>query len=82
MLGAGAPAKLSVDGAPIVRLWPGNRVEFYVSNGDHIFSVRPDPQLMGALTENSFSFTPGRTYHFRISISESSFRIQPSTQLE
>ncbi len=82
MLGAGAPAKLAVDGAPVARLWSGNRVDFYVTSGEHIFSVRPDPQMMGALTENSFSFTPGRTYHFRISISESSFRIQPSTQLE
>jgi len=82
MLGAGAPAKLLVDGAPVARLWFGERVEFYVTGGDHIFGVKPDPQLMGALTENSFSFTAGRTYHFRISISESSFRIQPSSQLE
>ena len=82
MLGAGAPAKLSVDGAPVARLWPANRVEFYLSGGAHILGVSPDPQLTGALTENSFSFTPGRTFYFRISISESSLRIQPSTQLE
>jgi hypothetical protein len=82
VLGAGAPARLSVDGAPVARLWPGKRVEFYLSRGDHIFAVSPDPQLTGALTENSFSFTPGRTYYFRISITESSLRIQPSTQLE
>jgi hypothetical protein len=82
MLGAGAPARLSVDGAPVARLWPGKRVEFYVSSGDHILGVSPDPQLTGALTENSFSFTPGRAYYFRISITESSLRIQPSTQLE
>jgi hypothetical protein len=60
----------------------GNRVEFYLTSGDHILGVSPDPQLTGALTENSFSFTPGRTYYFRISITESSFRIQPSTQLQ
>lgn len=82
VLGAGAPARLSVDGAPVARLWPGKRVEFYLSSGDHILGVSPDPQLTGALTENSFSFTPGRTYYFRISITESSLRIQPSTQLE
>jgi hypothetical protein len=82
MLGAGAPARLSVDGAPVARLWPGKRVEFYVASGEHILGVSPDPQLTGALTENSFSFTPGRTYYFRISITESSLRIQPSTQLE
>ena len=82
VLGAGAPARLSVDGAPVARLWPGKRVAFYLSGGDHILAVSPDPQLTGALTENSFSFTPGRTYYFRISISESSLRIQPSTQLE
>ena len=82
VLGAGAPARLSVDGAPVARLWPGKRVEFYLRSGDHILGVSPDPQLTGALTENSFSFTPGRTYYFRISITESSLRIQPSTQLE
>jgi hypothetical protein len=62
VLGAGAPARLSVDGAPVVRLWLGKRVEFFLSSGDHILGVSPDPQLTGALTENSFSFTPGRTY--------------------
>jgi hypothetical protein len=82
VLGAGAPARLSVDGSPVARLWPGKRVEFYVGSGNHILGVSPDPQLTGALTENSFSFTPGRTYYFRISITESSLRIQPSTQLE
>ncbi len=54
VLGAGAPARLSVDGAPVARLWPGKRVEFYLSAGDHILGVSPDPQLTGALTENSF----------------------------
>src|SRR5437763_14753853 len=42
MLGAGAPARLSVDGAPVARLWSGERVQFYLSSGDHIFSVRPE----------------------------------------
>jgi hypothetical protein len=82
LLGAAGPVRLSVGGAPVARLWPGNRVEFYLTSGDHILGVSPDPQLTGALTENSFSFTPGRTYYFRISITESSFRIQPSTQLQ
>ena len=77
-----APAKLLVDGEPVARLWSGERLEFYVTGGDHIFGVTPDPQLMGALTENSFSFTAGRTYHFRISISETSFKIQPTAQFE
>src|SRR5687768_6094366 len=57
MLGSGVPARLSVDGAPVARLWPTKRVEFYLTTGDHILSVRPDPQLGGALMENSFSFT-------------------------
>jgi len=82
VLGAVAPARLSVDAAPVARLWPGKRVEFYLSSGDHILGVSPDPQLTGALTENSFSFISGRTYYFRISITESSLRIQPSMQLE
>jgi hypothetical protein len=82
LLGAGAPAKLLVDGAPVARLWSGERVQFYVTGGDHIFGVKPDPQLTGALTENSFSLAAGHTYHFRISVSESSLRIQPSSQLD
>lgn len=51
ILGAGAPAKLLVDGAPVARLWPGDRVQFFPSAGDHILGVKPDPQLMGALSE-------------------------------
>jgi hypothetical protein len=82
VLGAAAPAELMVDGAAVARLWMGERVQFYVTGGDHIFGVKPYPKLTAALTENSFSFTSGRTYHFRISISESSLRIQPSSQLE
>jgi hypothetical protein len=34
VLGAGAPARLSVDGAPVARLWSGERVEFYLG---HLF---------------------------------------------
>ena len=82
ILGAGAPAKLLVDGAPVARLRPGERVQIFVSAGDHILGVKPDPQLMGALTETSSSVSAGRTYHFRISISETSFKIQPTAQIE
>ena len=82
ILGAGAPAKLLVDGAPVARLWPGERVQFFPSAGDHILGVKPDPQLMGALSETSASVTAGRTYYFRISISETSFKIQPTAQIE
>jgi hypothetical protein len=74
--------RLSVDGAPVARLWPGNRVEFYVSSGEHIFAVSPDPQLTAARTENQFSFTSGRTYYFRLSVTDTTGRIQPSTELE
>ena len=85
MLAVAAPARLSVDGAPVARFWAGERVEFYLPGGDHIFAVQSDAQLQivrSALIENSFSFKPGRTYYFRISITESSFFIQPSTQLQ
>jgi hypothetical protein len=82
ILGAGAPAKLLVDGAPVARLWPGERVQFFPSAGDHILAVKPDPQLMGALSEISSSVTAGRTYYFRISISETSFKIQPTAQIQ
>lgn len=82
VLGAGAKAKLLVDGAPVATLWPGERVKFFIPAGDHILGVAPQPQLMGALSETSSSTSAGRTYHFRISISETSFKIQPTAQFD
>jgi len=82
LLGAGARAKLLVDGTPVAILWPGERVEVFVPAGDHILGVVPQPQLLGALIETSSSTSAGRTYHFRISISETSFTIQPTAQFE
>src|SRR5437588_7312370 len=81
VLGIGAKAKLLVDGAPVATIWSSERVEFFLKAGDHILAVVPEPQLMGALTENSVSISAGRNYYFRISISETSFRIQPTTQV-
>jgi len=82
IFGAGQPAKLSVDGAPVALLWPGERVELFVPAGEHIFGVEPQPRFLGALSEASSSAVAGSTYHFRISISESSgsFKIQPTAQ--
>jgi len=82
VLGFAAKAKLLVDGAPIATFVPGERLTFYLRRGDHILAVVPQPQLMGALTENSFSISQGRDYYFRISISETSFKIQPTTQVQ
>src|SRR5262249_39983880 len=81
LYGSGEPARPSVDGSPVARLWSRERVEFYVSPGDHIFAVVPEPQFLAGLVERSYSFVAGRHYYFRISISESGFTIQPSTQL-
>ena len=82
ILGAGAAAKLLVDGKGIAICRPGERVEFFLSSGDHILGVVPQPQLMGALSETSLSASSGRAYHFRISISETSFKIQSTAESE
>jgi hypothetical protein len=80
ILGAAALAKLRIDGAPIALLWPGERVEVFLAPGDHVFGVEPQPRLTGALDETSSSVAAGRSYHFRISISESSFKIHRTAE--
>src|SRR5512132_3341036 len=38
-LGSAGPASLIVDGAPVARMWTGERIEFYLASGNHILAV-------------------------------------------
>jgi hypothetical protein len=77
-LNVGNRAKLFIDGAPIALLWSGERVEIFLSPGYHIFGV--EGELMSTLDETSSSLDAGRSYHFRITPGESSFKIQPTAE--
>jgi hypothetical protein len=80
---SGAPARLIADGAPVARMATGERVEFYLTGGNHIIGVAPRSYSGTAVSEGSFFFTPGRTSYFRISLGLITvFEIQPSTQLQ
>jgi len=77
-LNVGNRAKLFIDGAPIALFWSGERVEVFLSPGYHIFGV--EGELMNTLDETSSSLNAGRSYHFRITPGESSFKIQPTAE--
>jgi hypothetical protein len=82
-LGSAGPASLIVDGAPVARMWTGERVEFYLASGNHILAVGAWSTYSGrGVAENSFSFAPGRTSYFRISDTTGVFFIQPSAQIQ
>ncbi|MBN1665169.1 MAG: hypothetical protein JW943_16355 [Deltaproteobacteria bacterium] len=83
MLGAASPAKLSIDGVAIAKLWSSERLELYLPPSTYIFAVEPSPRLMGALVETTYEIKPGKSYGFRISIDAgSAFSFQQSTQLQ
>jgi hypothetical protein len=77
-LNVGVRSKLFIDGAPIALLWSGERVEVFLSPGYHIFGV--EGELMSTLDETSLSLDARRSYHFRITPGESSFKIQPTAE--
>jgi hypothetical protein len=82
MLGAAIKAKILVNGDAVGLLWSSERLEFYLPLGDHILGVMPEPQLAGALQENSYSFKDPKTYFFRFSVSESEgAMLRPTTQI-
>lgn len=83
MLGAAVPAKLSIDGCPVAKLWSSERLELFLVPGDYIFAVEPSPRLGGALVEKDVRITEGKSYSFRISLDGSgSFSLQPSTHIQ
>ena len=77
-LNVGNRAKLFIDGAPVALFWSGERVDVFLRPGYHIFGV--EGELMNALEETSASLDAGRSYHFRITPGESSFKIQPTAE--
>lgn len=83
MLGAAAPAKLSIDGVEVAKLWSSEGIELHMPPASYIFAVEPSPRLMGALVESSVEIKPQRKYAFRLSLTQGgSFSLQQSTQLE
>ena len=82
ILGSGVKAKILVNGEGVGLLWSGERLEFYLPLGDYILGVVPQPQLGGALQENSYSFKEPKTYFFRFSVSMSEgAMLRPTTQI-
>ena len=83
MLGAGAPAKFSIDGVDIAKLRNRERLDIYLKPGSYIFGVVPSPQIAGALVEESFNIQAGKHHYFRISVpTGGAFAIQASAQLD
>ena len=83
MLGAALPAKLSINGTEVAKLWSSERLELFLEPGTYIFGVEPSPRLGGALVETTFEIRSGKSYAFRISLTLSgAFSFQQSTQLE
>lgn len=83
MLGAALPAKLSIDGTPVAKLWSSQRLELFLAPNTYIFAVEPSPRMGGALVEREIQISKGRFYAFRISlVGGGSFSLQQSTQLQ
>lgn len=83
MLGAASPAKLSIDGVPVAKLWSSERLELFLPPATYIFGVEPAPRLMGALVETTYEIKSDKSYGFRIALDSSGvFSIQQSTQIK
>ena len=83
MLGSAIPAKLSINGIDVAKLWSSQRIEFFLQPDIYIFGVVPSPKLGGALVETTVDIKSGRSYALRISLpGNGPFSLQQSTQLE
>lgn len=83
MLGAAVPAKLSVNGHGVAKLWSSQRIELFMPPAVYIFSVEPSPRLGGALVERDISIAEENPHAFRIALDGGgAFSLQASTQLE
>jgi hypothetical protein len=81
--GALAGAELFVDGVPVATLGTGERIEFYVPAGSHIFGVILQPEFTHTVDENSFTFEATKSYYFRVTSDEDGHcHIQPSALLK
>lgn len=83
MLGAALPAKLSIDGVPVAKLWSSERLELFLPPATYIFGVEPSPRLGGALVETTYEIKREKSYGFRIALDfGGAFSFQQSTQVK
>ena len=83
MLGAAVPAKLSIEGIPVAKLWPSQRLELFLTPNAYIFALEPSPRLGGPLVERGIELSRGKLYAFRITLNGGgSFSLEQSTQLQ
>ena len=81
-VGSAAKAKVLVDGHELAGLFQHDRLEFYVSAGDHILSADPTPNFGVGAKEHQFVFRADQTSYFRISVDNSGFDIQPTALIQ
>jgi hypothetical protein len=66
--GAGVKKRVFIDGVPVVELWPAERYEAFLIEGDRIFGVIPSPNLFGThgISETTVFLRKGDTCYLRI----------------
>ena len=73
--GGGVYVHLFIDGSEASSLNPGEKVEFILSPGEHIFGVVPtDPFGTHSLNTIDQDLKPGKRYFYRIQTDGNSFR--------
>lgn len=82
VLGSAVKIKVLVDGHELAGLFQHDRLEFYVTAGDHILSTDPTPNLGVAVKEHQFIFHADQTSYFRVGNDGTAFDIQPTTQIQ
>ena len=74
-LGSGLYQHLYIDGKKAASLNPGEKVEFVLSPGEHIFGVIPtDPFGTTSLNSIDQDLKPGKRYFYRIKTDGNTFR--------
>jgi hypothetical protein len=66
--GSGVKEKVFMDGVPVVELWPGERYEAFLMEGERIFGVIPSPNLFGThgVSETTVTLRRGETVYLRV----------------
>lgn len=83
-MGNSVDAIVAVDGAKLVALKPGQSFDFYLSAGNHVFSVLPAGNPLGEpMAENDIEVKAGGNNSFRLRlISGDEPRIERSSQID
>ena len=72
-------AEVSVDGRPVARLPPGDRLEVYVYAGAPVLTLQTTPGFVELPdVSHSYTFRPGQTYYFRVGVVGRSLDIRPT----